>query len=81
MTLVGAPSASAREAQRRSREEILPYKFEIYRGQDGLFYWRFKASNGDVMVSSDPYTTKSSAKHAIESMQANASDAIIEDKL
>jgi uncharacterized protein YegP (UPF0339 family) len=33
------------------------------------------------MVSSDPYTTKSSAKHAIESMQANASDAVIEDKL
>ena len=57
----------------RSWEGILPYKFEIYRGQDGLFYWRFKASNGDVMVSSDPYTTKSSAKHAIESMQANAS--------
>lgn len=46
-----------------------------------MFYWRFKASNGDVMVSSDPYTTKSSAKHAIESMQANAPDAIIEDKL
>ena len=59
----------------------LPYKFEIYRGQDGLFYWRFKASNGDVMVSSDPYTTKASAKHAIESMQANAPEAIIEDKL
>ena len=81
MTPVGAPSAPARTAWRGSREGILPYKFEIYRGQDGLFYWRFKASNGDVMVSSDPYTTKSSAKHAIESMQANASDAIIEDKL
>jgi uncharacterized protein YegP (UPF0339 family) len=57
------------------------YRFEIFRGVDDRYYWRFRASNGEVMCSSESYTAKASAKHAIESIQANASAAIIEDKI
>jgi len=61
--------------------ETVAYKFEIVKRQDNLFYWRFRASNGEVMCSSDGYTAKASAKNAIESIQSNAPRAMIEDKI
>ena len=61
--------------------ETVAYKFEILKGQDNLFYWRFRASNGEVMCFSDGYTAKASAKNAIESIQSNAPRAMIEDKI
>jgi uncharacterized protein YegP (UPF0339 family) len=47
-------------------------KFEIQQAADGQFYFRLKASNGEIILSSEQYTTKASALGGIESAKANA---------
>ncbi len=42
------------------------YKFEIYQDRAGEYRFRFKASNGETMFSSEGYKAKASAIHAIE---------------
>lgn len=57
----------------------MAYKFEIFKGNNGDFYWRFKSGNGEKMAGSEGYTTKASAKKAAETLKEHASDAKIED--
>lgn len=48
-------------------------KFEIFiSGKDKKFYFRLKARNGQVILSSQGYTDKSSAKNGIKSVQTNS---------
>ncbi len=56
---------------------IMSYKFEIYEDNGGKFRFNFKAPNGEVMFSSQGYTTKSSLKNSIESIQQNVPGADI----
>lgn len=56
------------------------YKFEIYKDKAGEFRFRFRASNGQVMFSSEGYASKASAVNAIESIKANAAGATIDDQ-
>ncbi|MGE0231916.1 MAG: YegP family protein [Flavobacteriaceae bacterium] len=51
------------------------YKFEIYKDKKGEFRFRFRASNGEIMFSSEGYKAKASAKSAIESIKKNAPGA------
>ncbi|CUX34517.1 MULTISPECIES: YegP family protein [Agrobacterium] len=51
------------------------YKFEIYQDKAGEYRFRFKASNGETMFSSEGYQQKASAIHAIESIKRNAPGA------
>lgn len=39
--------------------------FEIFIGTDGQFYFRLKAENGEIIASSQGYTTKQSARMAL----------------
>lgn len=55
------------------------YKFEIFKGNDSQYYWRFKAPNGETMCHSEGYTAKASAQDAINSVKSNARDAKIVD--
>lgn len=48
------------------------YKFEIYQDRAGEYRFRFKASNGETMFSSEGYKAKASAIHAIESIKKNS---------
>ena len=41
---------------------------------------RFRASNGEVMFSSEGYKAKASAQSAIESIRKNAPDAGLDDQ-
>ncbi|GBD47056.1 YegP family protein [Methylopila sp. Yamaguchi] len=54
-------------------------KFEIYKDKKGEFRFRFVASNGEPMFGSEGYTTKASAKSAIESIKKNAPQADVVD--
>jgi uncharacterized protein YegP (UPF0339 family) len=54
-------------------------KFEIYKDGSGGFRFRLKAGNGEVIASSESYTTKDSAKNGIASVKANAADADVVD--
>ena len=47
-------------------------KFEIYRGNNGEFYFRLKAGNGEVILSSEGYKAKASAENGVKSVKENA---------
>jgi uncharacterized protein YegP (UPF0339 family) len=47
-------------------------KYEIKQAKDGKFYFNLKASNGQVILTSQMYKDKSGAKNGIASVQENA---------
>ena len=47
-------------------------KFELYKDKAGEYRFRLKAGNGEVIGSSEGYTTKSSALNGIKSVSTNA---------
>lgn len=51
------------------------YKFEVYKDKAGEFRFRFRASNGEAMFSSEGYKAKASALSAIDSIKKNAPGA------
>ncbi|MEO1167360.1 MAG: YegP family protein [Pseudomonadota bacterium] len=56
----------------------MAHKFEIWKDKKGEFRVRFKY-NSEVMFSTEGYSSKSSAKNAIKSIQTNGPDAPTED--
>jgi uncharacterized protein YegP (UPF0339 family) len=62
----------------RMKEERMPHIFEITKDKKGEFRVRFKY-NGEVMLSSEGYSSKASATSAIASVKKNAPDAAVED--
>lgn len=53
--------------------------FELFIGTDGQFYFRLKAENGEIIASSQGYTTKQSAENGIAAVKRTASPAQIVD--
>lgn len=68
-----APGADV--ADLSNGEEAKGYRFEIVKSKNGQHYVRFVASNGEPMVISETYASKSSAKNCIESVKKNAPGA------
>ena len=59
----------------------MPGKFELYKDKGGKHRFRLKASNGQIILASQGYQSKTSAKNGIASVQKNsASDARFERK-
>jgi len=56
----------------------MAHKFEITKDKAGEFRVRFKY-NSEVMFSTEGYSSKASAKDAIESIKKNAPGAEVED--
>lgn len=54
-------------------------KFEISEDAAGGFRFRLKATNGEIVLTSESYATKASAVNGIESVQQNAPGARVED--
>ncbi|MGK2907424.1 MAG: YegP family protein [Desulfuromonadales bacterium] len=50
-------------------------KFELKKSKDGQFMFNLKATNGQVILTSELYKTKSSAENGIESVRKNAARA------
>jgi hypothetical protein len=48
--------------------------FVINKATDGRFYFHLKAANGQIILSSQMYTAKSSAENGVESVRTNAAD-------
>ena len=55
-------------------------KFELFKDKAGEFRFRLKASNGEIIASSEGYKTKASALNGIESVQKKAPDAKVDDQ-
>lgn len=47
-------------------------KFELKKSKDGQFMFNLKATNGQVILTSELYKQKSSAENGIESVRKNA---------
>lgn len=54
-------------------------KFELYADRSGGYRFRLKAGNGEVIATSESYTTKAAAKNGIESVNTNAPGAEVVD--
>jgi len=49
--------------------------FELYKSEkSGEFYFRLKAANGEIILSSEGYKRKASCRNGIASVKKNASD-------
>ncbi|KJQ53775.1 YegP family protein [Microbacterium sp. SA39] len=49
--------------------------FELYSDSSGGHRFRLKAGNGEIIASSESYSSKSAALAGIESVRRNAADA------
>lgn len=49
-------------------------KFKLTKRKNGEFQFNLHASNGQVILTSEGYTTKTAASNGIESVKKNASD-------
>ena len=49
-------------------------QFEILRRKNGEFQFNLKASNGEIILTSEGYMTKDSCKKGIESVRRNSAD-------
>ena len=54
------------------REGKMAGKFEIYKDKKGEFRFRLKASNGENILASEGYKSKSSCKNGIDCVKKNA---------
>ncbi len=54
-------------------------KFEIYTDRAGQYRWRLKASNGEIVATSEGYIYKSSAITSVRKVQELAPQAQIYD--
>lgn len=49
-------------------------KYEIFQGKNQQYYFRLKAANGEVILSSEGYVSKSGCSNGIASVQKHSSD-------
>ena len=54
-------------------------KFEMYVDKAGEYRFRLKATNGQIIATSEGYKAKASCENGIASVRKNAQDAKIED--
>lgn len=54
-------------------------KFEIFQDQGGKYRFRLKAGNGQVIATSQGYSTKKACNNGIESVRKNAPVAPVDD--
>jgi uncharacterized protein YegP (UPF0339 family) len=55
-------------------------KFELYQDAGGQFRFRLKAGNGQVIASSQAYSTKKACLSGIDSVRRNAAAASLDDQ-
>jgi uncharacterized protein YegP (UPF0339 family) len=60
-------------------EDVVSGIFELFTDLDGRFRFRLRASNGEVIASSDAYTTWAGAAQGIETVRATAETAVVDD--
>ncbi len=54
-------------------------KFEVYKDNNEEYRFRLKAANGEIIASSEGYSSKSACLNGIESVKNNAPDAEIKE--
>ncbi|MCM3564680.1 YegP family protein [Hydrogenophaga intermedia] len=57
----------------------LPERYELKTASDGRFYFNLKASNGQVIGTSQMYTSEASRQNGIDSVKTNGPSAEVRD--
>ncbi|MGV3498485.1 MAG: YegP family protein [Hydrogenophaga sp.] len=57
----------------------LPERYELKTASDGRFYFNLKASNGQVIGTSQMYTTEASRQNGIDSVKTNGPSTEVRD--
>ena len=70
-----APVANVEDQTIEGCEKEKCPKFELYTDKAGEFRFRLKATNGQVIATSEGYVAKKSCENGIESVKKNAVDA------
>jgi uncharacterized protein YegP (UPF0339 family) len=55
-------------------------RFVVVRDGDDGYRFRIEAEDGQLMATSEPYTSKSSALKGVEAIKRNAADAQVDDQ-
>ena len=72
-----APAAHIQD-QTEETFRVMPHpKFELFLDRSGKYRFRLKATNGQVIATSEDYSTKAGCLKGIESVKANAQIAEI----
>ena len=72
-----APIANVEDQTVENFEKVSHPKFEMYADKAGEFRFRLKARNGEIIATSEGYTSKASCENGIASVQKNAPEAEI----
>ena len=54
-------------------------KFELNTSSNGKYFFNLKATNGQIILSSEMYESRSAVENGIESVKKNAPEAGVED--
>ena len=52
-------------------------KYEIWRGVNKEWRWRFKAGNGETIASGEGYKNEADCRHAIELLKSSADCEVV----
>ena len=72
-----APIANVEDQTVENFEAVTHPKFEMYQDKAGEYRFRLKATNGQVIATSEGYKAEASCVNGIESVKKNAVDAEI----
>lgn len=53
-------------------DSTLPASYDLKKAKDGQFMFNLRAANGEIILTSERYTTRSGAKRGIESVRKNS---------
>jgi uncharacterized protein YegP (UPF0339 family) len=72
-----AAAANVEDQTAEGFEKVKHPKFEMYTDKAGEFRFRLKATNGQIIATSEGYKAKASCLNGIESVKKNVVDAAI----
>lgn len=72
-----APIAEIEDQTAENFESVKFPKFELYTDKAGEFRFRLKATNGQIIATSEGYTALKSCLNGIRSVKENAADAAV----
>ena len=76
-----APIAAIEDQTKEGFEKAANPKFEVYADKKGEIRFRLKAGNGQIVLVSEGYASKSGCKNGIESVRKNADSIVVEEAL
>ena len=75
-----APVAAVEDQTKDGFEKVKNPKFEVYKDKAGEFRFRLKASNGQIIATSEGYKQMASCQNGIKSVAKNAPEAAVVEK-